>query len=167
MVNAWGFDVPLLGELSQSSARARLPSLHHLIILCGGETAEWERRDYETLFHSSSTYIHLSLINMEFLFLWKNTNTFRKIITSFPFSPNCLTATFLFEFLFFFFIFIICSSQHVFQSRLKLILFRLKTAVEGRRRHRGWIPLPGHNNGSVKQQNTSSMQTGSPLQKEA
>lgn len=37
-VNAWGFDVPLLCEPSQSSACARLPSLHHLIILCGGES---------------------------------------------------------------------------------------------------------------------------------
>lgn len=64
-VNAWGFDVPLLCEPSQSSACACLPSLHHLIILCGGEG----QRDYETLFHSSSTRIHLPLLGAEFPFL--------------------------------------------------------------------------------------------------
>lgn len=62
-VNAWGFDVPLLCEPSQSSAGACLPSLHHLIILCGGRGRE---RLWNSLFH---TCIHLSVLETEFLLL--------------------------------------------------------------------------------------------------
>lgn len=55
-VNAWGFDVPLLCEPSQSSACACLPSLHHLIILCGGERERerlWNSPSFTPLLHVS------------------------------------------------------------------------------------------------------------------
>lgn len=59
-VNAWSFDVPLPREPSQSSACTRLPSLHHLIILCGGKG----EREITNLSRSAP-----SLLGTEFLFL--------------------------------------------------------------------------------------------------
>lgn len=58
MVNASGFDDPLPCEPSQSSACARLASLHHLICLCG--------REGEELWNSCCSSVALSLSHAEF-----------------------------------------------------------------------------------------------------
>lgn len=55
-VNAWSFDVPLLREPGQSSICACLPSLHHLLILCGGGIER--ERERERLRNSLSLLFH-------------------------------------------------------------------------------------------------------------
>lgn len=142
-VNAWGFDVPLLCEPSQSSAGACLPSLHHLIILCGG-------RGRRAIMKLSLPHMHPSLRPRDRIPAPDNTNAFRDTVHSLALSL---------------FYFVASSAAHSMTLKLSPASFE-GLGIEGRRRDRRWISKAGAGvaalpDSGVKQQNMTSIKRGS------